>query len=81
MPADTPGQAMSPARLCVGALPARQGAGRLLVAVRLQALADLPGRSSHRCGGTVYAIREAAEEYLYGWERIRNASGRDAGPS
>ena len=37
-------------------------------------VADLPGRSHYR-GGTVYATREAAEEYLYSWERKREEAG------
>jgi hypothetical protein len=33
----------------------------------------------HR-GGTVYATREAAEEYLYAWEREQERKREEAGP-
>ena len=42
-------------------------------------VADLPGRSHYR-GGTVYATREAAEEYLYSWERERERKRKEREP-
>lgn len=41
--------------------------------------ADLPGRHYGR-GGTVYATREAAEEYLYRWEGEQERKRKEAGP-
>jgi hypothetical protein len=42
--------------------------------------ADLPGRGGNLGGGTVYATREAAEEYLYRWRREQERERKDAEP-
>ena len=43
-------------------------------------VARLPSSSERHGGGTVYAIREAAEEYLYAWEREQERKRKEAGP-
>jgi hypothetical protein len=40
----------------------------------------LPYSSEHHGGGTVYATREAAEEYLYRWEREQERNREEARP-
>ena len=42
--------------------------------------ARLPGRPWYHRGGTVYATREAAEEYLYARERDLERKRHEAGP-
>lgn len=40
----------------------------------------LRGRNGHHGGGDVYATREAAEEYLYRWEREQERRQREQEP-